>query len=443
MPSPFLPFPSLSLTNFANGSAPNQELRRLCTLRGDSRTSLEAEAYASAMEGQLELEKENWEASLKYLLHARELYSNLSRIAGSGVENPLFSQKLSEIEPIIRYCHFNLSREGEEFDATSLLDMRVDTDNEVLRRRVESALEDSRREQAKNLQDVEWNGVKIPMKDATLKNLLLSTREHDYELQKTHTMDERMEIYDNLFIVFNDMLRMLESEKDASMEHYVRFQMLDKMIERNIFLVEADMVSLKWESASKMAKKTLGAVDEMAEIKDVPRDAIQARRYYILALHAYCVGELHGMLHKSAKAVGIFQHGMQLVDTCRSCCEEGNTILSRANELHHHLKRAQLLERARGVLGSSEAEPSNVETMVKDMDLGGARGTQAFVGQKLGDVRHGMDPNVHLCDFPQESFDPVPTKPVFFDVAEQYIMYPDLEGRVEKKRSGFFGLFSR
>jgi signal recognition particle subunit SRP68 len=373
----------------------------------------------------------------------RELYSNLSRIAGSGVENPLFSQKLSELEPIIRYCHFNLSREGEEFDATSLLDMRGDTDNEVLRRRVENALEDSRHEQAKNLQDVEWNGIKIPIKDATLKNLILSTREHDYELQKAHTMDERMEIYDNMFIVFNDMLRMLESEKDVSMEHYVRFQMLDKMIERNTFLVEADMETLKWESAAKMATKTLSSVDEMAAIKGVTAEAIQARRYYILALHAHCIGELHGMRHENAKAASIFQHGLQLTDTCRSCCEEGNPILSRANELHDRMKRAQLLQRARGVLESSGAEPSGVETMVKDMDLGGTRGAPSFVGQKLGDVRHGMDANVRLCDFPQESFDPVPTKPVFFDVAEQYIMYPDLEGKVEKKRSGFFGFFSR
>jgi hypothetical protein len=46
----------------------------------------------------------------------------------------------------------------------------------------------------------------------------------------------------------------------------------------------------------------------------------------------------------------------------------------------------------------------------------------------------------HIIDFPP-SLDPIPAKPVLFDLAFDYITFPDLSARKPEKKKGLFGLF--
>ncbi|GLT83884.1 hypothetical protein SLE2022_021500 [Rubroshorea leprosula] len=75
----------------------------LCAIKGDSRTSLEADAYASYMKGSLLFEQDqNWDTALMHFKSARAVYEELGKYG--GVENQvLCRERVEELEPSIRY----------------------------------------------------------------------------------------------------------------------------------------------------------------------------------------------------------------------------------------------------------------------------------------------------------------------------------------------------
>ncbi|KAI3929530.1 hypothetical protein MKX01_025698, partial [Papaver californicum] len=77
---------------------------QLCATKGDSRTSLEAEAYASFMKGTLLFELEqNWETALMSFKSARAVYEQLGKYG--DIENQvLCRERVLELDPNINYC---------------------------------------------------------------------------------------------------------------------------------------------------------------------------------------------------------------------------------------------------------------------------------------------------------------------------------------------------
>ncbi|WCJ31320.1 signal recognition particle-related / SRP-related [Euphorbia peplus] len=64
---------------------------RLCAAKGDSRTSLEAEAYAAYMNGNLLFEQDrSWDTALKNFISARAVYEELGKYG--DMENQLLCQ---------------------------------------------------------------------------------------------------------------------------------------------------------------------------------------------------------------------------------------------------------------------------------------------------------------------------------------------------------------
>ncbi|GLT83857.1 hypothetical protein SLE2022_021250 [Rubroshorea leprosula] len=71
----------------------------LCAIKGDSRTSLEAEAYASYMKGSLLFEQDqNWDTTLMHFKSAKAVYEELGKYG--DVENQaLCRERVEELEP--------------------------------------------------------------------------------------------------------------------------------------------------------------------------------------------------------------------------------------------------------------------------------------------------------------------------------------------------------
>lgn len=85
------------------------ELRTLAAARADGHTLLEAEAYASWMRAQFELECDSLEAALASLVSTRQIYEQLGRLA-SRRQREVFEQRIEEMAPQERQCRYNLSR---------------------------------------------------------------------------------------------------------------------------------------------------------------------------------------------------------------------------------------------------------------------------------------------------------------------------------------------
>jgi len=83
----------------------------LCNAKADARTVLEAESYSSWLWGNLLLEDEQWRSALEFLVKAKNVYVDLGK-TGSNEHQALCQVRVSEIEPTIRYCKYNLSQGG-------------------------------------------------------------------------------------------------------------------------------------------------------------------------------------------------------------------------------------------------------------------------------------------------------------------------------------------
>jgi hypothetical protein len=86
-------------------------LRKLAEARGDARTSLEAEAYASTMQSRLLAEEREWVETLVQLAAARAALMALAAAASPRVKR-IFLDRLKELDPVERFAKHNLRKAG-------------------------------------------------------------------------------------------------------------------------------------------------------------------------------------------------------------------------------------------------------------------------------------------------------------------------------------------
>lgn len=88
----------------------------------------------------------------------------------------MFSRRVEEIEPILRYCRYNLDATASE----ELLEMsREDssTGGDLLAAKLESVVAEARKKQASALDSVEWRGKKVAVRSETLRVALVKADE--------------------------------------------------------------------------------------------------------------------------------------------------------------------------------------------------------------------------------------------------------------------------
>ncbi|XP_075636601.1 uncharacterized protein LOC142608815, partial [Castanea sativa] len=89
---------------------------QLCTIKGDSRTSLEAEAYASYMKGNLLFEQDqNWDTALMNFKSARAVYEELGKY-GDLENQVLCRERVEELRPSTRYCLHRFRCSAQELE---------------------------------------------------------------------------------------------------------------------------------------------------------------------------------------------------------------------------------------------------------------------------------------------------------------------------------------
>lgn len=160
-------------------------LHTLCLARCDQQTQLESEAYSAWMAGNYNLEREQWASALRSLFRARAIYAELARLSLLA-DQQLYSDMVEEIQPIVRYCRYQLQTTGAveelgdeaaEEDDLSIVDILKDDSNNlassVLRSRLEPILANVQAKQAANHDQVVFRQKAIPVTNDKLRVSLL------------------------------------------------------------------------------------------------------------------------------------------------------------------------------------------------------------------------------------------------------------------------------
>ncbi|KAK1319784.1 hypothetical protein QJS10_CPB04g00547 [Acorus calamus] len=181
---------------------------QLCSIKGDSRTSLEAEAYASYMKGTLLFEQDqNWETALMNFKNARAVYEELGKY-GSVENQVLCRERVEELEPSIRYC---LHKIGQSSIQTSeLLDIgeMEGPALDLFKAKLEAVMAETRSQQAASMTEFYWLGHRFPITNAKTRVSILKAQELEKDLHGSAAdsmpSEKKLAMFDKIFTAYHD-----------------------------------------------------------------------------------------------------------------------------------------------------------------------------------------------------------------------------------------------
>ena len=186
------------------------------SLRVDARTKLETKAYQCWLTGTLYFETGKWAEAQSMLSQAKTIYDSLSQAVEEEEAN-LFKQKMDEITPSLRYCAYNI---GDTSAKEDLMSMRGGAAGMEL----DSLISQTREEQAATLQDVEWRGRKMAVKQEKVRIFLMSHQESEQELSVARDSDAKLAVYEDLLLQCKDALQVLREDLVEDPEFRTRQQ---------------------------------------------------------------------------------------------------------------------------------------------------------------------------------------------------------------------------
>jgi signal recognition particle subunit SRP68 len=167
---------------------------------------LEVQAYVFWLEGLLKFEMKQWNESLDKLRVSKSIYEKLSESLSQYKD--LCSHKLEEIDPIIRYCLYNIQLKGSG-ELREIMNMQHS--DVLLESKIEELLEDVLK---KKLTE-ESNSIKVGNQVLEIKNIkirmaLLKLEEEEKALASSKMMVPTS--FEKALVAFNDAESALNNE---------------------------------------------------------------------------------------------------------------------------------------------------------------------------------------------------------------------------------------
>lgn len=209
------------------------QLDSLCseTTKVDARTKLETKAYNCWLTGTLYFETSRWAEAQAMLTQAKTIYDSLSQAVGEE-EGSLFRQKMDEITPSLRYCAYNI---GDSSAREDLLSMRGG--GGTVAAELDSLISQTREQQAATLQDVEWRGRKMAVRQEKVRVFLLSYQESEQELASgARDAAAKLAVYEALLLECKDALQVLREDLVEDPEFRTRQQQTSGKVGAQHFL---------------------------------------------------------------------------------------------------------------------------------------------------------------------------------------------------------------
>ncbi|XP_022780603.1 signal recognition particle subunit SRP68-like [Stylophora pistillata] len=444
----------------------------------DARTKLEAQAYASYMKGSVSFELQNWKEAFELFGHAQTIYEKLAG-AFSEEQCSMYLQRVEEIIPNIRYCAYNLS-EGTT-DISDLMQLRWSasgsgTHDPVLTAKIDEVIAQTREREAAAMTEVSWCGRCVPVKNEKVRSFILHSQQCARELERADTLDSKLTLYDSLLMECKDALQAIKDELKGDtgsgklrsqkletqtgnmqfLHNYVTFIRLSKTIERTLLMAESMKGSLPAvlqnaaeeitvDSVKRLSKPEdlvriydiiMQNLSDMAEIPEIDQDLsfskevaaqileCKAHRCLYVA-HSYFLGK------KWREAMSLYNHVLILASSAITHFQEFNSLVQVISSLQELLSQAQGFKCS--AYASCILENEDVSDEVADISLNekplSKRLEYYFSDYSLTTKKP------QVTSFPPD-FNPVPCKPLFFDLALNQVKFPSLAHRVEEKKSG-------
>ncbi|XP_059176019.1 signal recognition particle subunit SRP68-like [Physella acuta] len=433
----------------------------------DARTKLECQAYNAWIKGSLEFEGEKWESAMTYYSTAKTIYEKLANAFSEEIQL-IYQQRVDEISPNLRYCAYNI---GDESALQDLQKMRIAAGGDQLSFKLDDLLSQTREKQAATLSEVTWRGRTVPVKVEAVRLFLLNMQDLNSELEAAESLDSRVSIYESILKqcidaqqalrdtlqedqVFKAAVRGQPIEGKVSNQHYLHSYLMNirltTTIDRNLIMVENMKQNLPEnnpEEGRKITKpqdlvrlydiiiQNLNEIPNLHGIQDDPtiRSEIETAVLGYKAFRSYYIARSYASAKKWKETVALYQRAL---DNCKKALEgfknqpqtpKLKSDIVELQELQQQISGQMYSCQAYSILDSSSAGEQSFSTPVNDKRLLEDR-LDEFITEKSLTSKKAI-----LTRFPPD-FEPIPCRPLFFDLALNHIEFPSLEDKLEQQK---------
>ncbi|KAJ4444391.1 hypothetical protein ANN_06183, partial [Periplaneta americana] len=442
---------------------------RFASSKCDARTKLEAQAYVAWIHGSLHFELQLWKPAMENLKKAQVVYEKLAH-ALPEEEQPVYKSRVEELSPSLRFCAYNI---GDESAIDDLLQMRGHAQGDLLANLDSLMVQKQRRNEV--LCDVNWRGHSIPVRPDRVRGFLLSEQQLDTSLKRAADNAAKISLLETLLMDCKDAIAAVRDELKTdpntknrapgtpltSLQHLLSYLMhirLTRTIQRNLLMVESAQCALSDKNEGggegrrtrpqdltrlyEIILQNYGELQQLPGLEDnlQYQQEIETKTKAYRAFRCFYIAQSLVGLRRWREGMALYQRAEQYV---KEALGANNASQALDSKLCNQLKT--LKQDIEGQVFSAHAHSVLEGEGIQDEDGGAVQvGTKTNYRSKkplferLGEYREdpslvSRTPNVYKLP---PDMRPIPCKPLFFDLAFNFVEFPSLEDKTEAAAGG-------
>lgn len=456
-------------------------LQELTLEVGDTRTQIEAEAYASWMAGNEHMERMRWREALRSHLRSKTLCENLAKVSDIEAEERC-NEMAAEMNATVRLCKYNVRKQIDKKQIDALVNESTIMDSELQAKFENMAEAYKKKANTSSSFTILWNGRKVPVTNQKICKILSEVEEKETAANNAIEQKEKIEALTAVVKEYTEATRLCQIDLVANEGAKLRTVNLDKKagylkmlrsflnycklknkfnrnqlqansVRKTYDTENAPGVVLKGKSKKERVKESTlvglyeKLLENVSEMKAFSEDSknqknleeAKALGFSYRSLRCYFMGkeaeteDRHGdanALYKLATLLASRATGMHGSDTERA------PLVAELKAVEEDLVGRKLRTYALALL-QKESNEAKLANSVKKMQIDKRKAVPLL--KRLGEFHANTDSN--LADFPSK-FKLAPGKPIFFDVAYHSLTYDDISKRVTEEGAKSGGLLS-
>ncbi|XP_077936496.1 signal recognition particle subunit SRP68 isoform X2 [Gasterosteus aculeatus] len=444
----------------------SEKLEKLCeSPRVDAKTKLEAQAYTSYLTGMVEFELQEWKLAMEAFNKCKTIYEKLASAFTEELAL-LYRQRVDEISPNIRYCAYNI---GDQNAINDLMQMRLTGGGGgMMAEKLEALITQARTKQAATMSEVEWRGRTVPVKIDKARIFLLGLADNEAAIAQTANEETKEHLYETLLAECRDTIQAvreeLKSEKQRErstdcdnskvsnlqfLHSYLSYIKLCTLVKRNESMARTLQAKLKEPDADENKRGPrpqdlirlydiiLQSLAELSTLQGLEDDhtfqkEVSLKTLVYKANRCFFIAQSYVLVKKWSEALVLYERVLKYAKEVQSKTKNLNNSLKDlpdVQELIAEVNAEKYSLQAAAILDTDETAEVPSQTQVKD-NTPLCNRLETF---RLEPALVGKQPN--LVQFPPD-FQPIPCKPLFFDLALNHVAFPPLDDKVEQKGKG-------
>lgn len=357
------------------------------------------------------------------LKKAQVIYEKLASTLSEEDQLP-YLQRVEEIAPSLRFCAYNI---GEE-KTVDILELK----SQGVLENFETLVAQTKEKTTKVLHEIQWFGVKVPVIIERVRLFLIGIEGLDESLKNAENTQAKIKILEDLFIDLRDIITLTREGARNEKQNQVLLSYLlsirvERTSQRNLLLVQQ---TRRAQDCVRLLDIIIQQTTELTQNEDIKNDE-KAQKHYSGQMSAYKILRLF-YLAKTQVAQKRFREAAALYDFTEKAMKEiisPSYHLPELKQLVGHVKENVEIEKAKAQANFVlEKEDENVTLIPQKV----YKNKKPLI-ERLDDFREEpqlLTKNPNLVNLPT-NMEPIPVKPLFYDLALNFVEFPDLSEKLE------------